>query len=109
MAKRTQESERRLFRVLFRGPEFLGTWDEWHAKVVAADIETAIERVIHHFELHEVDLHGAFVTMISERTELPEGKVFEAARRSRAFGQRGAWIDEPVERKPGEPRKTPLL
>jgi hypothetical protein len=108
MAKQTKE-RRKLFRVIFRGPEFLGTWDEWHAKVVADDIHAAIDRALEHLQLDQVALHGALVTMIATETELPEGKVFEAARRSRAFGQRGAWIDEPVERRPGEPRKTPLL
>lgn len=108
MAKQ-KTKQARLFQVIFRGPEFLGTWDEWHAKVVADEMQTAIERALEHLELDQAELHGVLVTMIATGTELPEGKVFEAARRSRAFGQRGAWIDEPVERKPGEPRKTPLL
>jgi hypothetical protein len=100
---------RRLFRIIFRGPEYLGTWDEWHAKVVAPDVLAAVRRGLEALELETEDLSGSAVTLIADETELPEGKVFELARRSRAFGQRGAWIDEPPQRESDEPRKTPLL
>ena len=56
-------------------------------------------------------LDGSAVTMIADSTELADGKVFDVARRARAFGERGAWIfrEDLPDKKPEGPRKTPLL
>lgn len=109
MAKKANEPQK-LFRVTFRGHDYLGAWDEWQAKIVAPDPLAAAHRMLQYVELSEEELTGVAVTLVAETTELPEGKILEPARRSRAFGQRGAWIDEPQERKSEEePRKTPLL
>ena len=110
MGKKESKEPQKLFRVTFRGHDYLGAWDEWQAKVVARDLVAAVHRMLEYLEIPEQDLTGAAITVIADNTELPEGKVLEPARRSRAFGQRGAWIEEPEERKPVEsPRKTPLL
>jgi hypothetical protein len=105
-----EKKPQKLFRVTFRGHDYLGAWDEWQAKVVARDLLTAVHSMLQFLDLPEEDLTGANVTLVAEETELPEGRILEPARRSRGFGQRGAWIEEPPERKAQEePRKTPLL
>ena len=80
-----------LFRVMLRGREYLGTAEEHHAKVVAPDFLTALTRAIEALRLDPAKLGGSAVTVISETTEMVDGKVFDMARRSRGFGERGGW------------------
>ncbi len=110
--KNEKRSTRKLFRMTFRGREPLGTSGQWQAKVVSDGPVAALDRALEALELQEAEIEGVHITLIAERTELPEGRVFDIARRSVAFGERGAWtLQEPVpERSPDEgPRKTPLL
>ncbi len=102
---------RRLFRVIFRGHEYLGTGEQFHAKVVAPDFQTALSRACAALNLDPVKLDGAAVTLIADETELADGKVFDLARRSRGFGERGAWTFKDIlpARIPAGPRKTEAL
>jgi hypothetical protein len=94
MAKKNKPSEpkRKLFRVIFRGREYLGTAEQFHAKVVAVDFATAIKRACDAMELDPERIDGAAITLICADTELADGKVFDFARRSRGFGERGGWV-----------------
>jgi hypothetical protein len=101
----------RLFRVIFRGREYLGTGEQFHAKVVAPDFVTALERACEALNLDATKIDGAAITLIADHTELAEGKVFDLARRSRGFGERGGWTFRdalPAKESTG-PRKTPVL
>jgi len=113
MGKKTigQTDKRTLFRVIFRGREYMGTAEQFHAKVVAPDFATALSRACMALGLDPSRLEGAIVTTIKEETEMVDGKVFDFARRSRGFGERGGWIYKDVLplRLPSGPRKTPLL
>ncbi len=104
-------STRKLFRVIFRGQEYLGTAEQWHAKVVAADFVTAVTRALKALNLDATLLDGSAATLIADETELADGKVFDVARRSRAFGDRGGWTvrDDLPQRQAAGPRETPLL
>ncbi len=90
--KRAEKQKRKLFRVIFRGREYLGTAEQFHAKVVAADFSTALSRACEAMNLDPGRLDGAAVTLIAEDTELADGKVFDFATRSRGFGERGGWV-----------------
>ncbi len=112
MIKRPKASEaRKLYRVILRAREYLGTAEQWHAKVVASDFMAALLRALEDLEIEPAQLDGSAVTLIAESTELDDGKVFDVARRARAFGERGAWIfrEDLPERSPKGPRQTPLL
>ncbi len=111
MVNNRDASTRKHFRVIFRGQEFLGTAEQWHAKVVAADLLTAVTRALEAMNLDAALLDGSAATLISDETELADGKVFDVARRSRAFGERGGWTlrDDLPERQSTGPRETPLL
>lgn len=106
--KKAKEQARRLYRVIFRGREYLGTAEQYHAKVVAPDFATALNRACSALHLDPAMLEGAAVTLIAETTELADGKVFDLARRSRGFGERGGWTlrDALPAREPTGPRKT---
>lgn len=108
---RNKEQARGLFRVMLRGREYLGTAEQHHAKVVAPDILMALHRAIEALEIDPAKLGGAAVTLISEHTALAEGKVFDMARRSRGFGERGGWTfrDALPARRPEGPRRTEAL
>lgn len=103
-----KEHARKLFRVIFRCHEYLGTAEQFHAKVVATDFATAVERVCAAMELDPTKLEGVAVTLIREDTELADGKVFDFARRSRGFGERGGWHFKDIlpQKQPTGPRKT---
>ncbi len=105
------EHGRKLYRVIFRAQEYMGTAEQWHAKVVAPDFMSAVNRALGELEIDPDRLDGSAVTMIADSTELADGKVFDIARRARAFGERGAWIfrEDLPDKKPEGPRKTPLL
>jgi hypothetical protein len=105
------ETPRRLFRVIFRGREYLGTAEQFHAKVVAPDFATALQRACEALRLDATKVDAAAVTLIAEDTELADGKVFDLARRSRGFGERGGWVFRDVlpAKEPSGPRKTPVL
>jgi hypothetical protein len=113
MAKKSEpEKEKpKLFRVILRGHEYLGTAEQFHAKVVAPDFATALRQACDAMGLDLNKIDGAAVTLISSETELADGKVFDFARRSRAFGERGGWVCWDLRpRKESEgPRKTPLI
>ena len=113
MAKKTEseKTKRHLFRVIFRSKEYMGTAEQFHAKVVAPDFATAVKRACDAMELDPQKLDGAAVTLMREDTELADGKVFDFARRSRGFGERGAWqVRDLLPRKePTGPRKTGML
>jgi len=99
---------RHLFRVIFRGKQYLGAAEQFHAKVVASDFATAVERVCEAMQLDPNKLEGVAVTLMKEDTELADGKVFDFARRSRGFGERGGWHFKdilPMKQSSG-PRKT---
>ncbi len=100
--------KRHLFRVIFRGKPYLGSAEQFHAKVVAPDFATAVKRVCEEMELDPSKLEGAAVTLIREDTELADGKVFDFARRSRGFGERGGWHfkDALPQKQSTGPRKT---
>ena len=102
---------KKVYRVILRAQEYLGTAEQWHAKVVAPDFMSALQRCLKELEMDTDRLDGSAVTMVCESTELADGKVFDVARRARAFGERGAWIfrdEAPVKTDQG-PRKTELL
>ncbi|UCC72876.1 MAG: hypothetical protein JSV86_21430 [Gemmatimonadota bacterium] len=101
----------KLFRVIFRGHEYLGTAEQFHAKVVAADFATALQRACSALGLDPTKVDGAAITLIADETELADGKVFDFARRSRAFGERGGWVCKDVlpRKEPTGPRKTEAL
>jgi len=84
-------SNRHLYRVIFRGKPYLGSAEQFHAKVVAPNFPCAVERVCEAMQLDPTKLEGVAVTLIREDTELVDGKVFDFARRSRGFGERGGW------------------
>jgi hypothetical protein len=110
--KKGESGERRnLFRVIFRGREYLGTAEQFHAKVVAPDFATALSRACHAMQLDPSKLEAAAVTLMKEDTELADGKVFDFARRSRGFGERGGWVFKDVlpQKQATGPRKTGLL
>jgi hypothetical protein len=113
MAKKGKgkKKSRKLFRVIFRCRECLGAAEQLHAKVVAPDFATALERACEALDLDASKIDGAAVTLISKETELADGKVFDFARRSRAFGERGGWVlrDALPGKEPTGPRKTGLL
>ena len=114
MAKRkTKKSEtsRKLFRVIFRGREYLGTAEQFHAKVVAPDFVTALSRACEAMDLDPGRLDGAAVTLIADNTELTDGKVFDFATRSRGFGERSGWHFRNVlpQKEPTGPRETGVL
>jgi hypothetical protein len=113
MAKKSkpEKEKTKLFRVILRGHEYLGTAEQFHAKVVAPDFATALRRACDAMGLDLNKIDGAAVTLISSETELADGKVFDFARRSRAFGERGGWVCWDLRpRKESEgPRKTPLI
>jgi hypothetical protein len=100
--------KRHLFRVIFRGKQYLGAAEQFHAKVVASDFATAVERVCAAMQLDPTKLEGVAVTLMKEDTELADGKVFDFARRSRGFGERGGWHfkDALPQKQPTGPRKT---
>ena len=101
-------SNRHLFRVIFRGKQYLGSAEQFHAKVVAPDFATAVERVCQTMKLDPTKLEGVAVTLMREDTELADGKVFDFARRSRGFGERGGWHYKDIlpQKQPTGPRKT---
>jgi hypothetical protein len=109
--KKKKNDSRRLFRVIFRGHEYLGTAEQYHAKVVAPDFATAMKLACDAMSLDPKVIDGAAVTLISEDTELADGKVFDFAKRSRAFGDRGGWVCWNVlpRKEPTGPRRTSLL
>jgi hypothetical protein len=109
--KGESQARRRLFRVIFRGREYLGTAEQFHAKVVAPDFATALSRACDAMQLDPFKLEAAAVTLMRDDTELADGKVFDFARRSRGFGERGGWIFKDVlpQKQPTGPRKTGLL
>lgn len=109
--KKSTAAKRRLFRVIFRGHDYLGTGEQFHAKVVAPDLQSALTRVCKALGLDPSMLDSVAVTLVADETELADGKVFDLARRSRGFGERGAWTFKDVlpARLPGGPRKTELL
>lgn len=86
------ERPRRLFRVIFRGKEIYGTAEQFHAKVVAYDFAEALSRACEALNLDVTKVDSAAVTLIADETELADGKVFDLARRSRGFGERGGWV-----------------
>lgn len=88
----TRADERRLFRVIFRGREVYGTAEQYHAKVVAPDFAAALSRACAALGLDQMKVDSAAVTLIADATELADGKVFDLARRSRGFGERGGWV-----------------
>lgn len=106
--KKGEERPRRLYRVIFRGREYLGTAEQFHAKVVAPDFAVALTRACSALELDPTTLDCAAVSLIAENTELADGKVFDLARRSRGFGERGGWTlrDALPAKEPTGPRKT---
>ncbi|HSG81011.1 MAG TPA: hypothetical protein VLC48_02070 [Gemmatimonadota bacterium] len=109
--KKKKGNKRNLYRVIFRATEYLGTAEQFHAKVVAPDFATAMTRACDALGLDRDKLDGAAVTLISENTELADGKVFDFARRTRGFGERGGWIfKDLLPRKEAEgPRQTEAL
>lgn len=107
MPEQAGRTVNKLYRVFLKTSEYVGATEQWHAKVVASDLLGALEGTLERLSLDPEILENANVTLIGESTELPAGKVFDIARRSRAFGERGAWVDLP-EKSP-EPRETPLL
>ncbi len=116
MNKKTKQKQgasarKRLFRVIFRGHDYLGTGEQYHAKVVAPDLRSALSRVCEALGLDPGALDSVAVTLVADETELADGKVFDLARRSRGFGERGAWTFKDIlpARIPGGPRKTELL
>ncbi len=117
MAKKSEpeaqkkEPTKKLFRVIFRGHEYLGTAEQFHAKVVSHDFATALKLACDAMGLDPEKIDGAAITMISADTELADGKVFDFARRSRGFGERGGWVcwDLRPRKEPEGPRKTPLI
>ncbi len=102
---------RSLFRVILRGREYMGTAEQFHAKVVAPDFTSALTRACEALDLDPSRMEGAAVTLIREETELEDGKVFDFARRSRGFGERGGWTFRDVLplKMPTGPRKTEAL
>jgi hypothetical protein len=109
--KKKTTNKRNLYRVIFRAAEYLGTAEQFHAKVVAPDFSTAMTQACDALGLDKDKLDGAAVTLIHENTELADGKVFDFARRSRGFGERGAWtFKDLLPRKEGSgPRQTEAL
>jgi hypothetical protein len=110
-SKKERTPKRRLFRVIFRAHEYLGTAEQFHAKVVAPDFATALSRACAALALDAAKLDGAAVTLIAEDTAMTDGKVFDLARRSRGFGERGGWVfrDALPDKLPTGPRKTEVL
>ncbi|UCC74325.1 MAG: hypothetical protein JSV86_07140 [Gemmatimonadota bacterium] len=99
--KQEREQPGRLYRVIIRGQEYLGTAAEHHAKVVAPDSLAAVHLTIEALKLDPARLDGVAVTLIREDSELAEGKVFDMSHRCRGFGERGGWMpDAPPARKP---------
>ena len=84
----------RLYRVATRGRQYLGTAEEHHAKVVAADFLTAMQLTVESFQLDPASLQGVVVTLICEDCELEEGTVFDKGHRCRGFGERGGWLPD---------------
>lgn len=111
IGKKKTEKKRSLFRIIFRGKEYLGTAEQFHAKVVAPDFGSALTRACEAMDLEPTRLEGAVVTLIHEDTELADGKVFDFARRSRGFGERGGWTFRDIlpKREATGPRKTEAL
>ena len=113
MAKKSEpeQEKRKLFRVIFRGHEYLGTAEQFHAKVVAHDFATALKRACDTMGLDPEKIDGAAITLISADTELADGKVFDFARRSRGFGERGGWVfwDVRPRKEPTGPRDTEII
>jgi hypothetical protein len=109
--KKATEGPHRLYRVIFRGREYLGTGEQYHAKVVAPDFATALTRACTALHLDADALDGAAVTLVAESTELADGKVFDLARRSRGFGERGGCTlrDALPAKEPTGPRKTEVI
>ena len=109
--KGKKEKPRRLFRVMFRGADYRGTAEQFHAKVVAPNFSVALIRACTAMNLDPETLNTAAVTLISDETELADGKVFDFAHRSRGFGERGGWICSGTlpGKQPSGPRKTDLL
>ena len=101
-------SNRHLFRVIFRGKQYLGAAEQFHAKVVAPNFACAVERVCEAMNLDPSKLEGVAVTLVRENTELADGKVFDFARRSRGFGERGGWHFKDIlpQKQSSGPRKT---
>jgi hypothetical protein len=111
MTGKDKKTKKNLFRVIFRGHEYLGTAEQFHAKVVAPDCASALSRACEALNLEPAKLDAAAVSLIAEDTELADGKVFDLARRSRGFGERGGWIFRhalPAKEATG-PRKTEVL
>ena len=109
--KGTCKEGRCLFRVIFKGREYMGTAEQFHAKVVAQDFATAVNRACEAMDLDPAKLEGAVVTLIKEDVELKDGLVFDFARRSRAFGERGGWTvrDALPRKEPTGPRSSGIL
>ncbi len=109
--KAKKGKDRKLFRVIFRGSEYLGAAEQFHAKVVAPDFATALKRACDALGLDLTKVDGAAVTLIADNTELADGKVFDFARRSRAFGERGGWVFKDIlpRKEATGPRKTEVL
>ena len=55
---------RHLFRVIFRGKQYLGSAEQFHAKVVATDFATAVERACEAMQLDPTKLEGVAVTLM---------------------------------------------
>ncbi|MGD2151889.1 MAG: hypothetical protein PVG79_01395 [Gemmatimonadales bacterium] len=106
-----KEHARKLFRVIFRCHEYLGTAEQFHAKVVARDFSTALKLACDAMELDPDNVDAAAITLISAETELAEGKVFDFARRSRGFGERGGWVgwDLRPRKESSGPRDTEII
>ncbi|UCF21181.1 MAG: hypothetical protein JSU87_07280 [Gemmatimonadota bacterium] len=92
--KRSTEQRARLYRVILRAQEYLGTSEEHHAKVVAPDALTAASLTIEALELDPADLAGVGVTLICEDSQQAKGRVFDKSHRSRGFGERGGWLPD---------------
>ena len=108
---KSKTETRRLFRVIFRGREYMGTAEQFHAKVVAPDFGSALTRACDALGLDPARLDGVAVSLIRDHTELQDGKVFDFARRSRAFGERGGWTVRDVlpHKEATGPRETGVL
>ena len=91
-----QKKERpgNLYRVALRGQQCLGTAEEYHAKVVAADFLTAVRLTTEALRLDPACLEGVVVTLICTGSELQEGRVFDTGHRCRGYGDRGGWTPD---------------
>lgn len=99
--KQKRERPGKLYRVMIRGQEYLGTAEEYQANVVAPDSPAAVCLTIEALKLDPASVQGVVVTLMRENGELPEGEVFAVSHRYRGFGERGGWVpDSPPARRP---------